>query len=206
MSFFTIWNVNIKKPFSLHPRPYIPIPRYWPGVSCIYEIGIAFIFSCNISHISDTLQKVFRIYLHSCHVTLQHYFYLRMQYILPKCLKKASFGKWISRRSKTSLKYFFSVSTITSMCAVLCSVIVSERLKMRKSLAINYWQDTIFLVSSSIVMLEISITFKEFQLVLQFWTVSHFNTIFSIHKNTSSQKPGELQPPPAPRFLRAWVE
>ena len=29
------------------------------------------------------------------------------------------------------------------MNGVLCSVIVSERLKMRKSLAINYWQDTI---------------------------------------------------------------
>ena len=144
----------------------------------------------------------------SCHVTTLFLFAhaVYIHYILPKCLKKASFGKWISRRSKTSLKYFFSVSTITSMCAVLCSVIVSERLKMRKSLAINYWQDTIFLVSSSIVMLEISITFKEFQLVLQFWTVSHFNTIFSIHKNTSSQKPGELQPPPTPRFLRAWVE
>ena len=29
------------------------------------------------------------------------------------------------------------------MYAVMCSVIVSKWLKMRKSLAINYWQDTI---------------------------------------------------------------
>ena len=37
------------------------------------------------------------------------------------------------------LKYCcFSVSTINSMDGVLLSVIVSERLKMRKSLAINY--------------------------------------------------------------------
>ena len=32
------------------------------------------------------------------------------------------------------------------MSGVLRSVIVSEGLKMRKSLAINYWQDTIFAV------------------------------------------------------------
>ena len=57
----------------------------------------------------------------------------------------------IYRRSKTSLiifknyifNNFFSVSTLDSMDGVLCSDIVSEQLKMRKSLGIHNWQDTI---------------------------------------------------------------
>ena len=89
-------------------------------------------------------------------------------YIHPKYLKKGSFGKSISRRSKTSLKYCcFSVSTTNSMNVVLCSVVVSERLKMKKSL-----------LPRSIVMLEISVTFDEFQLVFNFMLFFHFNNIF----------------------------
>ena len=38
---------------------------------------------------------------------------------------------------------FFLVSIINSMCAVLCSVIMSKQFKMRKSLQINSRQDTI---------------------------------------------------------------
>ena len=63
------------------------------------------------------------------------------------------------------------------MCAVMCSVIVSERLKMRKPLAINYWQDTISGVEVNSNVRNIN-NFEEFQLVLQFCTISHFNTIF----------------------------
>ena len=36
------------------------------------------------------------------------------------------------------LNIFFLVSALNNMGGVLCSVIVNERLKMRKSLAINY--------------------------------------------------------------------
>ena len=36
---------------------------------------------------------------------------------------------------------FYFVSTLSSMGGVVCSAIVSELLKMRKSLAIHYWQD-----------------------------------------------------------------
>ena len=38
---------------------------------------------------------------------------------------------------------FYFVSTFSSMGGVVCSAIVSELLKMRKSLAIYYWQDVL---------------------------------------------------------------
>ena len=41
------------------------------------------------------------------------------------------------------LKYFFFVSTLSSMGGVLWSAIVSQRLKMRKTLGIHYLQDII---------------------------------------------------------------
>ena len=37
----------------------------------------------------------------------------------------------------------FFLSTLNSKGGVLCIAIVIERLKMRKSLAIYYWQDTV---------------------------------------------------------------
>ena len=37
----------------------------------------------------------------------------------------------------------FFVSTLNSKGGVLCIATVSEQLKMRKSLAIHYWEDTI---------------------------------------------------------------
>ena len=39
-----LYNVKnqCKKIFALHLRLYIPIPQYWTGVSCIYEIMITF--------------------------------------------------------------------------------------------------------------------------------------------------------------------
>ena len=36
---------------------------------------------------------------------------------------------------------FYFVSTISSIGGVVCSAIMSELLKMRKSIAIRYWQD-----------------------------------------------------------------
>ena len=64
---------------------------------------------------------------------------MSMQHIFIRNIKvREVLGKSIYRRSKT-----FFRTTINSMYAVLCSVIVSERLKMRKSNVINYWQDTI---------------------------------------------------------------
>ena len=38
---------------------------------------------------------------------------------------------------------FYFVSALSSMGGVVCSAIVSELLKMRKSLAIYYWQDVL---------------------------------------------------------------
>ena len=50
-------------------------------------------------------RKISRIYLHSYHFTLQHYFsYGHAVYIHSKYLKIGSFGRSICRRSRTSLK------------------------------------------------------------------------------------------------------
>ena len=51
-----------------------------------------------------------------------------------------------------NIVFFFFVSTKNSMDRVLFSVIVNEQLKMRKSLAINYWKYTIsgFEVNSNV--------------------------------------------------------
>ena len=110
---------------------------------------------------------------------------------------------------------FFFVSTINSMDGVLCSVIVSERLKIRKSLAINYWQDTIsgFAVNSNVGNVNnlwgISTSFE-------FCAIFYFNTIFSIHekhklakiwkwrgKGAAAPKSPAKPSPLFPRFLRA---
>ena len=95
---------------------------------------IAFKFFRKISHIQDTLQKIYHTYLRSHHVTLQHYFHLRMQSIF---IRNSETREVLGSRFVGYLK-LFSVSTINSMRAVLCNVIVSELLKMRKSPAINY--------------------------------------------------------------------
>ena len=106
---------------------------------------IAFKFPGKISHIQDTLQKIYHTYLRSHHFTLQHYFHVPMQSIfMCACaifVRNSKTREFLGSRFIGYLK-LFSVSTINSMCAVLCSVIVSELLKMRKSPAINYWQDT----------------------------------------------------------------
>ena len=74
------------------------------------------------------------------HFTLQHYFYMGMQYIFSQniYIREVLRSRFLGDL-KLLWNIFFSASTINSMCAVLCSVIVSEQLKMRKSLAINYW-------------------------------------------------------------------
>ena len=71
-----------KKKFALHLRPYIPIPQYWSGVSCIYDIIAAFKLSCKIFHIYDTFQKISRFYFRSYFFTLRHNFlYTHAAYI-----------------------------------------------------------------------------------------------------------------------------
>ena len=51
------------------------------------------------------------------------------------------------------------------MGGVLCSAIVSKRLKMRKSLTIHYWQGTISRIEVNNNVIK-SINFEELQLVL----------------------------------------
>ena len=49
------------------------------------------------------------------------------------------------------------------MVGAVWSAIMSKRLKMKKSLAMHYWQDIPSLMSSSRIMLQISINFEEFR-------------------------------------------
>ena len=92
------------------------------------------------------------------------------QYILTQnILKREVLGS----RFKDNLKFLwnnFSVSTLNSIGGVLCSVTVSERLKMRKSLAINYWQDTISGVEVSSNVRNIN----------KLWGVSTSSVIFTV--------------------------
>ena len=48
---FYSMNDQCKTFFTLHLRPYIPIPQYWPGISRVYDIIAAFKLSCKISQI-----------------------------------------------------------------------------------------------------------------------------------------------------------
>ena len=141
----------------------------------------------NLPHLPPSYYFTLRFYLFIC---------TRNIYLLI-ILMKWSFGISLYRQCKIYLiifgnyvfKYFFLVSTLNSMGASLCSVAVSERLKMRKSLAINYWQDTISDVEVSHNVIK-SINLQEFQLVLWFCTIFHFNTIFFFQfiKNRIYQK------------------
>ena len=58
-------------------------------------------------------------------------------------LRREVLGSRFKGNPKLLYNIFFFVLTLNSMGDVLCSVIVSERLKMRKSLGIHCWQDTI---------------------------------------------------------------
>ena len=72
---------------------------------------------------------------------------------------------------------FLSVSAINSMDDVLCSVIVSVWLKMKKSLAINYGQDTI----SGVEIKSCDRNVKSLWGVstsFEFCAIFHFKTIF----------------------------
>ena len=126
-----------KKIFVLHLRPDVSIP--------CYNIIAACKLSCKISRIKDTLQKISQINLRFYYLTLQHYFfYAHTAYIRIKYSKKGSFEMSTYRQSRTSLIFFkniflnkfFLVSTLSSMGGVVCSAIVSERLKIGKSLGI----------------------------------------------------------------------
>ena len=102
-------------------------------------------------------------------------------------------------RFKGNLKLFwnnFSVSALNSMGGELCSVIVSERLKMKKSLALNYWQDAISGVEVSSNARNINKlwgvnSFCNFS----FFTIRYF---FSFHKKYNLAKIWGGCSPPAP--------
>ena len=72
------------------------------------------------------------------HITPYDFLFAHAVYIHSKQLTKGSFGKSIDSRSKTSLKYCFLDSTLNSMGGVLCSAMVREWLRMRKSLVMYY--------------------------------------------------------------------
>ena len=91
---------------------------------------------------------------------------------------------------------FLSVSTINSMDDVLGSVIVTERLKTRKSLATNYWEDIISGVEVKSNDRNVKNLWKvstSFQVCAIFHLKTTFFSSWKIHvsKNLS------------PRFLRA---
>ena len=72
----------MKKNFALHLRPYIPIPLYWSGVSCNYDIIVEFKLSCKIFDIYDTYQKISLIYLRSYYFALRLFICARSIYLL----------------------------------------------------------------------------------------------------------------------------
>ena len=72
---------------------------------------------------------------------------------------------------------FLSVSAINSMDDVLCSVIVSVWLKMKKSLAINYGQDTIFGVEIKSCDRNVK-SLWGVSTSFEFCAIFHFKTIF----------------------------
>ena len=45
---------NVKKNVALHLRSYIPIPQYWSGVSCTYDVLATIKLPRNTSHIKST--------------------------------------------------------------------------------------------------------------------------------------------------------
>ena len=80
--FFTEWKINEKKKFALHLRAYIPIPLYWSGVSCNYDIIVEFKLSCKIFDIYDIYQKISLIYLRSYYLALRLFICPRSIYSL----------------------------------------------------------------------------------------------------------------------------
>ena len=53
-----------KKNVALDLRSYIPIPQYWQGVSCTYDILATFKLPCNTSHIKSPAFTSTLIILH----------------------------------------------------------------------------------------------------------------------------------------------
>ena len=96
---------------------------------------------------------------------------------------------------------FLSVSTINSMDDVLGSVIVTERLKTRKSLATNCWRDTISVVEVKSNdrnvknLWKVSTSFK-------FCAIFHFKSTFfnswKIQVSKNLGVGGAVVPPPPP--------
>ena len=89
---------------------------------------------------------------------------------------------------------FLSVSTINSMDDVLGSVIVTERLKTRKSLATNYWEDIISGVEVKSNDRNVKNLWKT-STSFQFCAFFHFKTYFNswkIHVSKNLVKGGGL--------------
>ena len=120
----------------------------------------------------------------------------------------------IYRQSKTSLIIsknhifnFFFVSTLSSMGDVLCSAIVSERLKMRKSLGIHYWQDILSGAEVNKNVININKRWKVSTsfVILYYFSLFYFNiTFFNSSKIEVSKNLGDCSPSPSPlahRFL-----
>ena len=104
---------------------------------------------------------------------------------------------------------FLSVSTINSMDDIVGSVILTERVKTRKSLATNYWQDTIsgFEVKSNDRNVK---NLWKVSTGFQFCAIFHFKTTFlNLWKIHVSKNLGGLQPPqphPISTGLRHYIE
>ena len=81
-------------------------------------------------------------------------FYIHTQHIFTHNIQRREvLGCRFTGDLKLLRNEFFFVTTLNSKGSVPCSAWVCERLKMRKSLTMHYWQDIPSLVSSSIIML-----------------------------------------------------
>ena len=124
---------SMRRKCALCLRPYIPVPPYLWGVSYFYEIMIAFKF-CFVVKSSTFRVLVRKSPAFTSTLIISRYkiiFMYACSTYSPEIVKEGRFWEFdlqgIQNLSEIS---FFSVSTINSMCAVLSSVTVRERLKM----------------------------------------------------------------------------
>ena len=118
-------------------------------------------------------------------------------------LRREVFGSRVKGNQKLLCNIFcLFISTLNIMDGVLCSARVSERLKIRKSLGIHHWKDTISSVdvNNNVINInklwEVSTSF----VILYYFLLQHY--FFLIMKNRTYQKSRGLQPPPVFTGLR----
>ena len=102
----------------------------------------------------------------------------------------------------------FFVSTLNSLDGVLCSIIVSEWLKMRKFYGIHYYQDTISGVEVSNNVININKLWEvstSFVILYYFWFQHYFFQSWKIEFSKDLGAVGCSPPPQSPRFLWTWV-